>query len=178
MYVCEVLSVFKHVILWFQTMSIESYYNKTCLGTRLFVVLYTYWNRFITPRVDLHRVWACEISKIFWVFTSIKYLVKDVHNVFFKQYNVVITITVSEHIVLSDLSVRVEKMRRRGRTFDIISTLNSKVVRHPSDLICYTVWPNPQMHIDLSFITSFFIFLSIKLACIGNTFLSFYHCRI
>ena len=71
-YVCEVLSVFKHVILWFQTMSIESYYNKTCLGTRLFVVLYTYWNRFITPRVDLHRVWACEISKIFWVFTSIK----------------------------------------------------------------------------------------------------------
>ena len=71
-YVCEVLSVFKHVILWFQTMSIESYYNKTCLGTRLFVVLYTYWNRFITPKADLHRVWGFEISKIFWVFTSIK----------------------------------------------------------------------------------------------------------
>ena len=85
-------------------------------------------------------------------------------NGFFSPYNVVITIKVNEHIVVSDLSVRVEKMRRRGRTFDIISTLNSKVVRHPSDLICYTVWPNPQMHIDLSFITSFFIFLSIKLA--------------
>ena len=59
--------------------------------------------------------------------------------VFLKPYNVVITIKVSDHIVVSDLSVRVEKMRRRGRTFDIISTLNSKVVRHPSDLICYTV---------------------------------------